>query len=204
MLRLLGEGRPKPPLFARRREELLGRVLYHGPPWGWCPIASWAHEGSAWVAPPGGEAQATKVVGDELEAPKVNGFTEGEATTRQACTGGSDGDRTIRTSRGKARCKSPFLAHQLSMFSASTRIGWSRSHIPVLRWSCELQSTQWSIMVHALLGGNGPMSSGMILKMNMCYKRVSVIPDFYAKTKYSSYAWPKINCSTHTAKSVRR
>jgi hypothetical protein len=32
------------------------------------------------------------------------------------------------------------------------------------------------------------MSSGMILKMNMCYKRVSVIPDFYAKTKYSSYA----------------
>jgi hypothetical protein len=27
-------------------------------------------------APPGGEAQATEVVGDELEAPKMNGFTE--------------------------------------------------------------------------------------------------------------------------------
>jgi hypothetical protein len=27
---------------------------------------------------------------------------------------------------------------------------------------------------------------------------------FYAKTKYSSYTWPKINCLTHTAKSVHR
>jgi hypothetical protein len=31
-----------------------------------------------------------------------------------------------------------------------------------------------------------------------------VIPSFYAKTKYSSYAWPRIICSTHTAKSVHR
>jgi hypothetical protein len=31
-----------------------------------------------------------------------------------------------------------------------------------------------------------------------------VIPSFYAKTKYSSYAWSRINCSTHTAKSVHR
>jgi hypothetical protein len=29
-----------------------------------------------------------------------------------------------------------------------------------------------------------------------------VISSFYAKTKYSSYAWPRINSSTHTAKSV--
>jgi hypothetical protein len=26
-----------------------------------------------------------------------------------------------------------------------------------------------------------------------------VIPGFYDKTMYSLYAWPKINCSTHTA-----
>jgi hypothetical protein len=44
---------------------------------------------------------------------------------------------TIRTSRGKARCKSPYLACQLSMFLHWQDIGWSRSHIPVLRWSCE-------------------------------------------------------------------
>jgi hypothetical protein len=29
--------------------------------------------------PLGGEAQAAKIVDDELEAPKVNGFAEGEA-----------------------------------------------------------------------------------------------------------------------------
>jgi hypothetical protein len=45
----------------------------------------------------------------------------------------SFGDVTIRTSRGKARYKSPFLACQLSVFFAPTRIGWSRSIIPVLR-----------------------------------------------------------------------
>jgi hypothetical protein len=31
-----------------------------------------------------------------------------------------------------------------------------------------------------------------------------VIPGFYAKTEYSSYAWPMINCSTHTVKSAPR
>jgi hypothetical protein len=31
-----------------------------------------------------------------------------------------------------------------------------------------------------------------------------VIPGFYAKTKYPSYAWPRINCSTHMTKSVHR
>jgi hypothetical protein len=31
-----------------------------------------------------------------------------------------------------------------------------------------------------------------------------VIPDFYAKIKYSSYARSRINCSTHTAKRVHR
>jgi hypothetical protein len=31
-----------------------------------------------------------------------------------------------------------------------------------------------------------------------------IIPIFYAKIEYSSYAWPRINCSTHTAKSAHR
>jgi hypothetical protein len=70
---------------------------------------------------------------------------------------------TIRTSRGKACCKSPFLACQLSVFSTLARTGWSRSCVPVPRWSCELQSTRCY----------SPMSSGLILKMNMCYKWVS-------------------------------
>jgi hypothetical protein len=32
----------------------------------------------------------------------------------------------------------------------------------------------------------------------------SVIPGFYAQFKYSSYAWPRINCSTYTAKNAHR
>jgi hypothetical protein len=43
--------------------------------------------------PPRGEAQAAEVVGDELETPKSNGFTEGEATSRHTFTVNSDGDR---------------------------------------------------------------------------------------------------------------
>jgi hypothetical protein len=31
-----------------------------------------------------------------------------------------------------------------------------------------------------------------------------VIPGFYVKTKYSLYAWPRINCSIHTTKNVHR
>jgi hypothetical protein len=48
--------------------------------------------------------------------------------------------RTIETSRANARCKSPFLVCQLSVFSTPARIERSRSHILVLRWSCELES----------------------------------------------------------------
>jgi hypothetical protein len=50
-------------------------------------------------------------------------------------------DGTIETSRGKVHCKSPFLVHQLSVFSTLPRTGWLRSCVPILRWSCELQST---------------------------------------------------------------
>jgi hypothetical protein len=80
------------PLPTWRHEELLGGVLNHGPLWGWCPTVSWAHEGGVWVTPPRGEAQDAELVGDELEAPKANSFTDGEATTHQAFTVDSDGD----------------------------------------------------------------------------------------------------------------
>jgi hypothetical protein len=44
-------------------------------------------------SPPGGEAQVAKAVGDELEAPKVNGFVEGEATTHQSLSVSDDNER---------------------------------------------------------------------------------------------------------------
>jgi hypothetical protein len=37
----------------------------------------------------------------------------------------------------------------LSMFFALARTAWSRSHVPILRWSCKLQSARWSILVQA-------------------------------------------------------
>jgi hypothetical protein len=43
-------------------------------------------------SPPYGEAQTVKVVGDEGEVPKANGFAEGESTACQTFTIGSDGD----------------------------------------------------------------------------------------------------------------
>jgi hypothetical protein len=45
------------------------------------------------VIPPGREAQATKVVGDELKTPKVNGFVEGKAIAYQTFTVSGDDKR---------------------------------------------------------------------------------------------------------------
>jgi hypothetical protein len=58
----------------------------------------------------------------------------------------------------------------VGVFLHRQNIGWSKSHVPVLRWFCELQSIWWSILVQPLLRGNSPRSSGLILKMNRCYK----------------------------------
>jgi hypothetical protein len=57
------------------------------------PAGSGAHESGAYGAPPSGEAQAAKVVGDELKVPKVTVFAKGESTARQTFTVGDDGDR---------------------------------------------------------------------------------------------------------------
>jgi hypothetical protein len=80
---------------------------------------------------------------------------------------------TLRKSWGKACYKSLFLAHQLSMFFAHANYGVvkiARSSSEVVLW------TMKHIMIYprlALLRGNSPMSSGLILKMNRCYKKVS-------------------------------
>jgi hypothetical protein len=42
------------------------------------------------------------------------------------------------------------------------------------------------------------------LKSRISMQPSPVIPSFYAKTKYSLYAWPRIKCSTRMAKSVHR
>jgi hypothetical protein len=51
-----------------------------------------SHEDSTRFSPLGKEAQAAEAVGDELKAPKVNGFAEGEDTAHQAFTIGGNGE----------------------------------------------------------------------------------------------------------------
>jgi hypothetical protein len=72
----------------------------------------------------GGEAQAAESNGDELKIPKEDGFT-GEKSSHDKCSlsvaVASANDGTIRTSRGKVLCKSPFPARQRSVFFAPVR-----------------------------------------------------------------------------------
>jgi hypothetical protein len=77
-----GRGEVDPPFSVRSHVELLGGVSYHGPQWGQWPVVGWAHDGGIWTVPPGREPQAAEAVDDELEAPKANGFVEGEAILR--------------------------------------------------------------------------------------------------------------------------
>jgi hypothetical protein len=73
---------------------------------------------------PGGEVQAAELISDELKIPKVDSFTEGKPSHDKCsppAVAASANDGTIGTSRGKAHCKSPFLACQLSVFFAWTR-----------------------------------------------------------------------------------
>jgi hypothetical protein len=51
--------------------------------------------------------------------------------------------------------------------------------------------------IWACHGGSGDCKASMRVA-----PYIAVIPDFYIKTKYSSYAWPKINCFIHTVKSI--
>jgi hypothetical protein len=78
---LLGEGRSEPPS--------LPEVVWNSS----VEFPIMGHSGDAgplWVEPMSvvsepsllGESQAAEAVGDELEAPKANGFAEGEAITR--------------------------------------------------------------------------------------------------------------------------
>jgi hypothetical protein len=80
----------------------------------------------------------------------------------------SIGDGTIRTSRGKAQCKSPFLAHQVLMFFATARyrvvkITCSCSEV-VLR-TMKNYKTHYSLSwFRPLLQGNSPTSNVFVIE----------------------------------------
>jgi hypothetical protein len=68
-----------PPLPTRSRGEPLDGASCHGPLQEWWPTAGRAHDEGTRATSKGGEAQAAESVGDELEAPKADGFAEEKA-----------------------------------------------------------------------------------------------------------------------------
>jgi hypothetical protein len=62
------------------RGEPLDEIACHGPLWGRWPSVGGDHNVGIQTVPHGEEAQAVEAVDDELETPKMNVFTEEEAT----------------------------------------------------------------------------------------------------------------------------
>jgi hypothetical protein len=82
-------------------------------------------------------------------------------------------ERTIRTSRGKALYKSPFLAHQLSVFFDQQEQG-GQDHVFKFRDGLENYKAHYDLSWFSpLLRGNCPTSNGLMLKMNRGYNGVS-------------------------------
>jgi hypothetical protein len=85
-------------------------------------------------------------------------------------------DGTIGRSRGKAHCKSPFMAHQLSVFSAPVRyrvvnITCSYSEV-VLRTIKNYIAHYILSWFRPLLQGNSPTSSIFVIEEDEhCYNR---------------------------------
>jgi hypothetical protein len=79
----------------------------------------------------------------------------------------------------------------LTLFTLSTG-GSTMVFIGGVRQCCGWRMGMWGPLVRP--AGHASWLGG----------QVSIIPSFYTKTKYSSYPWPRINCSTHTVKSVHR
>jgi hypothetical protein len=90
VLRLLKEGRLKLPSLL----DAVRNFLVESSIMACCRVDAplWVELMNTFVAPPRGEAQAAKVVSDELEVPKVNSFFEGESTACQTLAIGDDGD----------------------------------------------------------------------------------------------------------------
>jgi hypothetical protein len=92
----------------------------------------------------GGDAQIVEIVSDELKVPKVIGFTEGESIACQTFTVGRDGDHRSGNHQNinrKTMLQIPLPRTPTVSVFCTGKTGWSRSRVPVLRWSCELQST---------------------------------------------------------------
>jgi hypothetical protein len=81
---------------------------------------------------------------------------------------------TIRTSRGKSHCESPFLVHQLSVFFCIGKVQSGQDHVFLFRGGLVNYKAHYGLSwFRPLIGGNSPMSNGLILKMNNGYNGVN-------------------------------
>jgi hypothetical protein len=112
-----------------------------------------------------------KGIGDKLQAAEVNGT----AGARPMSVGllslvmnESLGDATIRMSKGKVRCKSPFLVCQLSIFFAPARYRVVKIMCScfemVLRTMKNYKAHYSLSWFRPLLRGNSPTSKVFVLK----------------------------------------
>jgi hypothetical protein len=82
----------------------------------------------------------------------------------------STDDGIIRTFRGKARCKSPFLAHQMLVFFCTSNKQGGQDHAFQFRGGLAHYRAHTNLSYfRTLLGGNRPTSNGLILNMNRVY-----------------------------------
>jgi hypothetical protein len=148
-----------------------------------------AHNDDTWAAFKGGEAQATKLVSDELEVPKLDGFVEGKAITWGMLTSGNRDEHrwwNHHNDLRKARGKSPFLVRQQLMFFALARYRVVKimcSCFEVVLQTMKNSKAHYSLSwFRPLLWGNRPTSSVFVLeKKNSVTKGVSWELEMFTK-----------------------
>jgi hypothetical protein len=85
-------------------------------------------------------------------------------------------------SRGKARCKTPYLAHQLSVFFCTSKIKGGQDCAFLFQGGLANYKAHHRLSwFRPLLEGNSLMSSGLLLKMNSGYNGGSRELEKFAK-----------------------
>jgi hypothetical protein len=95
----------------------------------------------------------------------------------------SFGEGTIGTSRGKAHCKSLFLARHLSLFFCTGKIEGSQDCTFLFQDGLANYKAHYSLswFKPPPLGSNSPTSSDLISRRNSVYNGVSTVLEKFAK-----------------------
>jgi hypothetical protein len=119
----------------------------------------------------------TKVVGDELQAAKADGFAQSEANASRVATISNESKfqliNHVNVQR-KSALQIPLPGMPAFRVFCTGKLWGGQDHAFQFRGGLANYEAHydlsWFRPVH---GGNSPMSSSLILKMSMCYKWVS-------------------------------